>query len=160
MRGEALLTIAVLGSLVWCVVAPSRSAMAAGLQPSYQVVQAENFSGSGPAWNRQDLHYIDWYQGQEGQWHRGPHGKWEWRGKRGSGDEWYWGQRGHWYKEPEPTGWQFGSAGLVCNNNGRDCRYGRYLPPNGEGMVNRKNPNLYWHCDSDGNHCNWARRPL
>jgi hypothetical protein len=34
------------------------------------------------------------------------------------------------------------------------------LPANGEGMVNRKNPNLYWHCDSNGNHCNWARRPL
>ena len=29
---------------------------------------------------------------------------------------------------------------------------------NGEGMVNRRNPNLYWACDSDGHHCHWAPR--
>jgi hypothetical protein len=32
------------------------------------------------------------------------------------------------------------------------------LPPNGEGMINKRNPNLYWACNSDGNHCHWARR--
>ena len=103
-----------------------------------------------------NIHDVDWYQGQEGKWYRGPGGKWQWRG--GRGNEWYYGERGHWYKEN--NGWQFGSDGLVCNNQGRDCRKGRYLPANGQGMVNRKNPNLYWKCDSDGNHCNWARRPL
>ena len=110
-------------------------------------------------WSRSDsaaVQLIDWYQGQEGQWHKDPRGHWYWHPR--GGDEWYWGQRGHWYKEP--SGWQFGSNGLVCNNNGRDCRYGRYLPANGEGMVNRRNPNLYWHCDSSGHNCNWARRPL
>jgi len=32
------------------------------------------------------------------------------------------------------------------------------LQANGQGMVNRRNPNLYWACDSDGHHCHWARR--
>jgi hypothetical protein len=37
--------------------------------------------------------------------------------------------------------------------------YGRgYLPSNGEGMINRRNPNLFWACDSDGHHCHWAPR--
>ena len=35
---------------------------------------------------------------------------------------------------------------------------GRSIPPNGEGMINNRNPNLYWACDSDGHHCHWARR--
>jgi hypothetical protein len=35
---------------------------------------------------------------------------------------------------------------------------GRRIPPNGEGMINNQNPNLYWACDSDGHHCHWARR--
>jgi hypothetical protein len=101
------------------------------------------------------IYQVDWYQGQEGKWHKDRRGEWYWHPN--GGDEWYWGQRGHWYRQP--TGWKFGTNGLVCDNNGTDCRYGRYLPPNGEGMVNRKNPNLYWQCDSHGNHCNWARRP-
>jgi hypothetical protein len=25
-------------------------------------------------------------------------------------------------------------------------------------MVNRRNPNLVWSCDSQGHHCHWARR--
>lgn len=35
---------------------------------------------------------------------------------------------------------------------------GRYIPPNGEGMISNRNPNFYWACDSDGHHCHWARR--
>ena len=34
----------------------------------------------------------------------------------------------------------------------------RNLPENGQGLVNSRNPNLYWACDSDGHHCHWARR--
>ena len=34
----------------------------------------------------------------------------------------------------------------------------RALPPNGEGMINRRNPNFFWACDGDGHHCHWARR--
>jgi len=32
------------------------------------------------------------------------------------------------------------------------------VPPNGEGMINGKNPNLIWACDSGGHHCHWAPR--
>jgi hypothetical protein len=34
----------------------------------------------------------------------------------------------------------------------------QYLPANGQGMINPRNPNLYWACDSDGHHCHWAPR--
>ncbi len=34
----------------------------------------------------------------------------------------------------------------------------QYLPENGQGMINPRNPNLYWACDSDGHHCHWAPR--
>jgi hypothetical protein len=32
------------------------------------------------------------------------------------------------------------------------------LPPNGEGMINKRDPNLYWACNSNGNHCHWQPR--
>jgi Ni/Co efflux regulator RcnB len=35
---------------------------------------------------------------------------------------------------------------------------GRSIPPNGQGLVNQRNPNLYWACDSEGHHCHWAPR--
>jgi hypothetical protein len=34
----------------------------------------------------------------------------------------------------------------------------QYLPENGQGMINPRNPNQYWACDSDGHHCHWAPR--
>lgn len=37
-------------------------------------------------------------------------------------------------------------------------RYGYSYPSNGAGMVNRRNPNLVWTCDSQGHHCHWAQR--
>jgi len=44
-----------------------------------------------------------------------------------------------------------------------DHDYGYYprqrpLPANGEGMINKRHPNLDWACDADGHHCHWARR--
>jgi hypothetical protein len=33
-----------------------------------------------------------------------------------------------------------------------------YGPANGQGMVDPRNPNLYWACDSEGHHCHWAPR--
>jgi hypothetical protein len=95
-----------------------------------------------------------WYQGQRGHW-RQNHDRLEWQGAQG--DQWYQGQPGHWYKES--NGWQFGSQGTVCNDQGRNCRRGGNVPANGEGMVSRNNPNVFWACDSDGHHCRWARRP-
>jgi hypothetical protein len=158
MRGKILLTGAVLAWLGWFALGPMNQVLAAGPQAGYQVAQNEHHNGhhNEAGWDHHNKdHDNEWYQGQQGRWSQGPNHKWQWQSR--DGNDWYWGQRGHWYKEQ--NGWQFGSAGLVCDNNGRNCRYGRYLPPNGQGMVNRKNPNLYWHCDSEGNHCNWARRP-
>ena len=36
--------------------------------------------------------------------------------------------------------------------------YAQAVPANGEGMLNPRNPNLYWACDSGGHHCHWAPR--
>lgn len=44
-------------------------------------------------------------------------------------------------------------------NNGYNGQLGRQaLPANGEGLINKRNPNLYWACNSDGNHCHWQPR--
>jgi hypothetical protein len=122
----------------------------------YQLAQDEHHEmGHGPmipAEPRPD--HDEWYQGQRGRWYR-DHDHWRWHGAKG--DDWYQGQRGHWYNEP--NGWQFGTDGLICNNQGRNCRPGGFLRPNGEGMVSRANPNMFWHCDADGHNCRWARRP-
>ena len=99
----------------------------------------------------------DWYQGQRGHWKKDKdNNQWRWRGV--DNDQWYQGHPGHWYQEN--NGWQFATPDLICNNQGRNCRRGGYLPPNGEGMVSRENPRMFWHCDSEGHHCNWARRPM
>jgi len=98
---------------------------------------------------------ADWYQGTRGQWYRDDN---QWRWRTANGDQWYQGQPGHWYREPH--GWQFGSTGMICNNQGVNCRVGGYLPSNGEGMVSRTNPNMFWHCDSQGHNCGWAHRPM
>ena len=47
------------------------------------------------------------------------------------------------------------------NNYRYEPRYAygnRPIPADGQGIINRRNPNLYWACDSDGHHCHWARR--
>jgi hypothetical protein len=99
----------------------------------------------------------DWYQGQRGRWYKDKDkDDWRWRGA--DNDQWYQGHPGHWYQEQ--NGWQFATPDTICNNAGRNCRRGGYLPPNGEGMVSRKNPRMFWHCDSEGHNCNWAHRPF
>jgi hypothetical protein len=48
-----------------------------------------------------------------------------------------------------------------ANNHRYEPRYAygnRAIPADGQGMINRRNPNLYWACDSGGHHCHWARR--
>ena len=38
-------------------------------------------------------------------------------------------------------------------------RYRRgYIAPNGQGMIDPRNPNFVWACDAGGHHCHWARR--
>jgi hypothetical protein len=59
--------------------------------------------------------------------------------------EWRWERdHDHYRAYPYTPGYAYGQRG--------------YVPRNGQGMVDRRNPNLYWACDSDGHHCHWAPR--
>jgi hypothetical protein len=164
MKMKPLLSSASLAFAVVLALA-SASATTLGNAPSaaYQIVQNEPRNEPHPnhhehqTRNRRPLQEPlndEWYQGRRGHWYQEKNG-WQWRST--DADDWYQGQRGHWYEEP--NGWQFGSAGIVCGAYGCNCRVGGYLPPNGEGMVDSRNQNLYWACDSEGHHCHWARRP-
>ncbi len=33
-----------------------------------------------------------------------------------------------------------------------------YRQGDGQGMLDPRNPNLFWACDSEGHHCHWAER--
>jgi hypothetical protein len=48
------------------------------------------------------------------------------------------------YNQPVAPAYAYGNRG--------------YAPANGQGMVDRRNPNLYWACDAGGHHCHWAPR--
>jgi hypothetical protein len=146
-------TLALAGWFALASAAPLKSPSLSGYQVAENDHNERHQEGRGHDWKDRD---DEWYQGQRGRWHHDNDG-WQWRTAPGEGDEWYQGQRGHWYQES--NGWRFGSGGMVCNDQGRHCRQGGYLPPNGAGMVNHQNPNLYWACDSDGHNCHWERRP-
>jgi hypothetical protein len=156
MKVRPLLTGTTLALAGWFALA-SASTLKSPSLPSYQVAQNEQHERhqEQPAHGRKNQN-DEWYQGQRGHWYQ-ENNRWQWRGAP-PGDQWYQGQRGHWYNS-EPNVWQFGNAGLVCNAAGCNCRQGGYLPPNGQGMVNRNNPNVYWACDSHGHNCHWAQRP-
>jgi hypothetical protein len=88
-----------------------------------------------------------------------------WHGDRARGD-WdhdgdYHGRNWRWQAEGDHyRGYPYYTApgyAHITPYNGYAYRRG-YLPENGQGMVNPRNPNLFWACDSDGHHCRWARR--
>ena len=147
-------TIALAGWFALASAGAFNGSALAGDQASSGYRVAQNEEHPGHEIQRGHDRDDEWYQGQRGHWTQ-DHNRWQWQGAQG--DEWYQGQRGHWYSEP--NGWQFGSDGLVCNAQGRNCRKGGYIPPNGAGMVSRNHPNAYWACDSEGHHCHWARLP-
>ncbi len=151
MKARTLVTGAILALAGWFALAPASTLKAASL-PGYQAAQNEQGHHKREEGARAD----EWYQGERGHWYK-EHNQWQWRGAEGN--QWYQGQPGHWYNNGPREGWQFQSNYVVCDNNGLNCRYGRYLPPNGEGKVNPNNPNLYWGCDSHGHHCTWKPRP-
>lgn len=163
MKVKVILTTTALALAGWLAVAsatPLRSSAPDGARAlsGYQVAQNDDHEMRRDAMprgdRRPDRDDDEWYQGQRGHWDKdGDH--WRWRGAQG--DQWHQGQRGHWYQEQ--NGWQFGTDGMICNNQGRNCRRGGYLRPNGEGMVSRNHPNMFWQCDADGHNCHWARRP-
>jgi hypothetical protein len=153
MNTKVSVAIATFALIGWIATA-SASPVGGGGQnpPGYQLAQNDHKEMS-----QKKEKVWDWYQGQRGQWRKDKDdNQWRWRGA--DNDQWYQGHPGHWYQEQ--NGWQFNTPDLICNNAGRNCRRGGYLPPNGEGMVSRTNPRMFWHCDSEGHNCNWARRPM
>lgn len=156
MKAKTMMTVGMLALAGWLAAAVTLPSCArAADQTGYQVAQNDQHPMHQEHHGRAPKVLADqWYQGQRGHWYK-EHDRWQWHGAQG--DQWYQGQPGHWYQES--NGWQFGSAGLVCNDQDFDCRVGGYLPPNGEGMVSRSNPSMFWQCDSHGHNCHWARRP-
>jgi hypothetical protein len=69
--------------------------------------------------------------------------------------EWRW-EREHDYYRAYP--YAAPPAYSYAPGYGYNYRRYRYVPENGQGMVNPRHPNLYWACDSDGHHCRWAPR--
>src|SRR5579864_6572352 len=124
MKGKILLTGSVVLMAGWFALASGstfQSSAYAGDQSIAGSAFAQNDQQQDHRAERDRGH--QWYQGQQGRWQRN-HGRWEWRGAQG--DQWFMGEPGHWYDEG--NGWQFGSQGTVCNNQGRDCRQGCNVP--------------------------------
>ena len=144
MKAVTPLTCTVLALAGWFALASASTLKNASFL-GYQVAQNEENEGHQRYKHDWKDHGNEWHQKHRGYDRKNP------------GDQWYQGQRGHWYRES--NGWQFGSYGLVCNAQGRNCHRGGYIPANGAGMVNSQNSNLYWGCDPDGHHCHWKPRP-
>ncbi|HUN58536.1 MAG TPA: hypothetical protein VMU41_10515 [Candidatus Binataceae bacterium] len=133
-------------------------------------------SGPGNAWNwNQRGRYANglgnvW----NGNWNRyhpypgAPGNGWSWNQQLpvagGPGNVW----GGNWNRyHPSPGGPAYGrngnqysqyGGGPFAYNNAYNNPGHQVLPPNGEGMINLRNPNLYWACNGQGTHCHWARR--
>ncbi len=86
----------------------------------------------GHHWDRHDHHWHEW------RWDRDHD-----RDDYGHAWRWQW-DRDHYRGVPYAPGYAYGQRG--------------YIPPNGHGMIDLRNPNLYWACDSHGHHCHWAPR--
>lgn len=81
---------------------------------------------------------------------------------------WLWEKyQDHYRAHPDDRGDAYGNRQGYAYGNQPGYAYGskpgyaygnRPLPANGQGMINDRNPNLYWACDSGGHHCHWARR--
>ncbi len=81
-------------------------------------------------------------------WHHRDRHEWGWHHDRDDDNH----HAGRWYRDRDDDSYAHPGYGSYQ-------RYRRgYLPPNGEGMINRRNPNFYWACDSQGHHCHWAPR--
>jgi len=78
--------------------------------------------------NRDNQRSSDQYQGRDSHHHA-------WRWQR---------DNDHYRAYPYTPSYAYGQRG--------------YVPANGQGMVDPRNPNLYWACDSDGHHCHWSPR--
>jgi len=98
-------------------------------------------------WHHDNGHHRGWYnhRDNDGDAHRSYNGR---SYRNGSG----YSYRNHEPDDDDGYGWN-------QPNYGYSQPRGSYgYPSNGEGMVNRRNPNLVWTCDSQGHHCHWAQR--
>jgi hypothetical protein len=85
-----------------------------------------------------------------------------WFDHHADGDRYSQSQRPYY---PTPAyGYGYGNHPQPYVNNygygyGNGYGYGRQaVPRNGEGMIDPRDPNLIWSCDSQGHHCHWAPR--
>jgi hypothetical protein len=121
--------------------------------PSRALAHDHDGDGDGGGGHHQQLHHDNgqhrgWYNHQNNET-RGYNQRYYGNGF-GSGN-------GYSYGNQEPDG-DDGYGWNQPNYNYRQPGYGYNYPSNGAGMVNRRNPNLVWACDSQGHHCHWARR--
>jgi hypothetical protein len=76
---------------------------------------------------------------------------------RASADDYHWSDRHHHEHDAHYHEWWWhrdhDHYSAYTYQPGRS-----YIPGNGEGMVDPRNPNLFWACDGDGHHCHWAMR--
>ncbi|SRR5713226_1741343 len=80
---------------------------------------------------------------------------------RALADEWRQGGNHEWREHhdgdrDDASRWHRDHDRYAWRHHDRD--WNRPLPRNGEGMINRNSPNLYWACSSEGHHCHWAPR--
>ena len=95
-------------------------------------------------------------------WHH-DNGRHEYRFDRKSGYDRGYGRDYAWHRDHPYADGRYAYGNHYNNynnyNNGFYNRPGhQVLPANGEGMINKRNPNLIWACDGSGSHCHWARR--
>jgi hypothetical protein len=125
-----------------------------GMLASPSRALAHDHDGDGDGRGHQQWHHDN---GQHRGWdnHRGHDGD-EHRSynQRPYGNGWGY-RNGYGYRNHEPDR----DEGYGWNQRGYGYRQPSYnYPANGAGMVNRRNPNLVWTCDSQGHHCRWAQR--
>jgi len=79
--------------------------------------------------------------------------------RRSYGNGYGYGYGNGYGQEPDADdGYGYGYGSNQPNYGYQQPRYRYNYPSNGAGIVNRRNPNLVWTCDSQGHHCHWARR--
>ena len=124
-------------------------------------------------WHDDRGHHDNWHHDHDDNWH---HDNWrhdhddKWHHDhdydhdydRGDGYDPGYGGNYAWHRDHPYFGGPYAYGNHYNNgyyNNGNYNRMGRrVLPANGEGMINKRNPNLIWACNGQGTHCHWARR--
>jgi hypothetical protein len=153
----AVASLLVIGALALCM--PSQ---ASAFWPHYRQWHHGQYNG-GHGWN--GYHPQAGSSGYGNGYHpySGSQG-YGWNGYHPYADSQGYGWNGsHPYASGPAYGWNpqyspYAGGGSYAYNNGYYPMTHQILPPNGEGMINHRNPNLFWACNSQGNHCHWQPR--